>query len=83
MAEQTITRDEMQARRELLECRTCGGFIWHFDVQEPPSAAGAVKRIGYRCAGCGARVQVSVPAEEHDGAPDDTDQPRSGPDPTR
>jgi hypothetical protein len=72
MAEQTIPRDAMQARRELLVCRRCGGDIWHFDTQEVPSAAGPVMLIGYRCDGCGTQVYLSVlapaSAAEADGA---------------
>jgi hypothetical protein len=77
MAEQTITRDEMRARRELLVCRTCDGEIWHFHAQEAPSAPGSAVLVGYRCAGCGARIDVSVvvsqPPSEHDGASDGSD----------
>jgi hypothetical protein len=72
MAEQAIPRDEMQARRELLTCRACGGVIWHFHAQEASSATGPVILIGYHCAGCDARIDVlmAAPASaaEADGA---------------
>jgi hypothetical protein len=70
MAEQEHIVPALVARRTLLVCRTCGGEIWHFDVQEVPSAESPVMLIGYRCDGCGARVSMSVlaPAAEADRA---------------
>jgi hypothetical protein len=70
MAEQTIPRDAMQARRELLVCRACGGDIWHFDIQAAPGTDGPIKLIGYRCAGCGARIDVPVDAPAPGGESD-------------